>query len=106
MKNSTRIGLIVLMAFLVALSFSVSFAEDDCTDIRACVENCSEIQNCTEYLNCIDNCTINATAFGAAKGYCAGTGCLGLSSSGPIIPRPIPEISPHPQSVPEPGPEH
>ena len=73
MKNSTKIGLIALMAALLALSFSVSFAEDDCTDLRACVENCTLIQNCSAYLNCLDNCTINATeaGFGEAKGLMA-----------------------------------
>ncbi|MDD1741864.1 MAG: hypothetical protein LUQ47_00890 [Methanotrichaceae archaeon] len=70
MRTSTKVGLIVLMAVLLVLSFSVSLADDDCNDLRACVENCTEIQNCTMFMNCIENCTINATAaaFGEAKG--------------------------------------
>jgi len=88
MKNSTFAGIIVLMAILLALSFSVAFAGNEkvnatkavnitnatiatpqnCSDLRNCVESCAKIQNCSEYLNCIDNCTINATAFGEAKG--------------------------------------
>jgi hypothetical protein len=80
MKSST-FGIMMLMIVLLALSLSVPFAEDDCPDLRACVENCSEIQNCSAYLKCIENCTLNATSdFGEAKGYCAGSGCLGLGS--------------------------
>ena len=68
MKSST-LGIMVLMVVLLALSFSVSFAEDDCNELRACVENCSQIQNCTMFISCIENCTLNTTSgFGGARG--------------------------------------
>ncbi|MDD1742683.1 MAG: hypothetical protein LUQ47_05040 [Methanotrichaceae archaeon] len=75
MKSST-FGIMVLMIVLLALSLSVPFAEDDCPDLRACVENCSEIQNCTMFMSCIENCTINvkAATFGEAKSIAIATG--------------------------------
>ncbi len=67
--KSSMFGIIVLMAILLALSFGVSFAEDACTDLRACVENCSQIQNCTMFISCIENCTLNTTSgLGEARG--------------------------------------
>ena len=91
MKNSTKVGMIVVLTILLSLSLSVAFAGNEtvnttqkenmtnatinvvtpqnCSDLRNCVENCSQIQNCSMYLNCIENCTLNATvAFGEAKG--------------------------------------
>jgi hypothetical protein len=102
MKSST---ILVLMAALLALSFSTALAEDACTDLRACVENCTQIKNCTMFMNCLDNCTMNATAaFEESKGYCVGSGCLGMGSRA-IIPRPIPEASPVIPNTPEPVPQ-
>ena len=65
MKNTTLIGIIVLMATLLALSSSAAVEEKDCrnaTEIRTCINICTDIENCTMYMECVRNCTQNLTS--------------------------------------------
>jgi len=86
MKNSTKSGLVIVLAILLPFSLDIALGGNvrsalpnavmqesglassttktaitqNCSNFRDCIENCSRIQNCSAYLTCIENCTSNA----------------------------------------------
>jgi|WetSurSiteA1Bulk_404760.scaffolds.fasta_scaffold02664_5 hypothetical protein len=88
--NSTRVGMVVLMAILLTLSFNMAYAINksvnatesmNCSNIRNCVESCTEIQNCSAYLSCTENCTVLQSEANAVNATSAGCEHFGVPLS-------------------------